>query len=60
MTRIAMIGAVALLTACGSAEEGAPPLKPQLNTSIVVGPNGVRTSTGVSVRQGPVSLGIRL
>lgn len=42
------------LTACGA---DGPPITPSVNTAVSVGSEGVRTSTGVSVTSGPVTVG---
>ncbi|PRY74110.1 hypothetical protein [Marivita geojedonensis] len=42
------------LTACGA---DGPPITPSVNTTVSVGSEGVRTSTGVSVTSGPVTVG---
>ena len=50
---------LALLTACGPPEDE-PRIRPSVNTNVALTPDGIRTSTGVSVRSGPVSLGVHL
>jgi hypothetical protein len=54
MKNVTLIAAMALLVACGA---DGPPVTPSFNTTVSVGSDGVRTSTGVSVRSGPVTLG---
>lgn len=56
MIRGALIVALFALTACGA---DGPPVKPSVNTTVSVGSEGVRSSTGVSVRSGPVTVGAR-
>lgn len=56
MTRAALILAVVALTGCGA---DGPPITPSVNTTVSVGSEGVRTSTGVTVSSGPVTVGAR-
>ncbi|MFP7569408.1 hypothetical protein [Marivita sp. S2033] len=46
---------VLVLTACGADD---PPIRPSVNTTVSVGSDGMRTSTGVVLRRGPVSAGV--
>ena len=50
MTLMLVLG----LAACGADGE---PVTPNLNAGVNVGPNGVNTNVGVSVRKGPFSIG---
>ncbi len=54
MTRAAFILAVLALTGCGA---DGPPITPSINTTVSVGSEGMRTSTGVTVQTGPVTVG---
>ncbi len=54
MRTTTLIVGLALLAACGA---DGPPITPSINTTVSVGSEGVRTSTGVSVRSGPVTVG---
>ena len=45
-----------VLAACGA---DGPPITPSVNTTVSIGSEGVRTSTGVTVSQGPVTVGAR-
>ncbi|WP_300584403.1 hypothetical protein [Marivita sp.] len=54
MRPITLIAGLTLLAACGA---DGPPITPSINTTVSVGSEGVRTSTGVSVRSGPVTVG---
>ena len=54
MKIVTLIFGLVLLVACGA---DGPPVTPSFNTTVSVGSDGVRTSTGVSVRSGPVTLG---
>ncbi|WP_416883852.1 hypothetical protein [Marivita sp.] len=54
MRPITLIVGLTLLAACGA---DGPPITPSINTTVSVGSEGVRTSTGVSVRSGPVTVG---
>jgi len=56
MIRGTLMGALFALAACGA---DGPPIRPSVNTTVSVGSEGVRTSTGVSVRSGPVTVGGR-
>ena len=57
-----MIRALALLALTGLAACGADgaPVRPSLDTTVSVGTDGVRTSTGVSISKGPVSVRVGL
>ncbi len=57
MTRLIALLSLAALAACGV--DGAP-IRPEVNTTISVGTEGISTSTGVSVRKGPVTVGVKL
>ena len=54
MIRAALTLAVFALTACGA---DGPPITPSVNTTVSVGSDGVRTSTGVTLNRGPVTVG---
>ncbi len=54
MKAVMLIAGLAVLSACGA---DGPPITPSVNTTVSVGTEGVRTSTGVSVRSGPVTVG---
>ena len=54
MKTVTLIAGFAFLTACGA---DGPPITPSVNTTVSVGSEGVRTSTGVTVRSGPVTVG---
>ena len=54
MKIVTLIFGLVLLVACGA---DGPPVTPSFNTTVSVGSDGARTSTGVSVRAGPVTLG---
>ncbi|MGJ8603602.1 MAG: hypothetical protein ACSHXH_05695 [Marivita sp.] len=54
MIRAVLIAAIFALAACGA---DGPPITPSVNTTVSVGSEGVRTSTGVTVRSGPVTVG---
>jgi hypothetical protein len=56
MKTVTLIAGFALLAACGA---DGPPITPSLNTTMSVGSDGLHSSTGVSVRSGPVTLGAR-
>ncbi|MDP4992692.1 MAG: hypothetical protein NWQ37_16020 [Marivita lacus] len=56
MKTVTLIAGLALLAACGA---DGPPITPSLNTTLSVGSDGLHSSTGVSVRSGPVTLGAR-
>ena len=56
MRNLALILALGAVTACGA---DGPPVKPSINTTVSVGSDGVRSSTGVSVTTGPVTIGGR-
>ncbi len=49
--------ALAVLGGCGADGE---PVRPSMNATIGVGSAGVSATTGLSVRKGPVSLGVGL
>ena len=57
MTRIAASLGLLILVGCGADGE---PVTPSVNTTVSVTPSGVSTSTGVSVRKGPFTLGVSL
>ena len=57
MKNLAILPILTLLAACGVDGE---PIQPALNTSIGIGPGGVHTSTSVSARKGPLSVGLSL
>ena len=50
---LAALGLLALV-ACGADGE---PIQPSVGTNVGIGSNGVSASTGVTVRQGPFSMG---
>ncbi|WP_439122036.1 hypothetical protein [Marivita sp.] len=54
MKTITLLAGLVVLTACGA---DGPPITPSVNTTVSVGSEGVRTSTGVSERTGPVTVG---
>ena len=54
MKVITMIAGLALLAACGA---DGPPITPSFNTTVSVGSEGVRSSTGVTLSSGPVTVG---
>lgn len=54
MKAITVIASLALLSACGA---DGPPITPSINTTVSVGTEGVRTSTGVTLSSGPVTMG---
>ena len=54
MKTLVLIAGLALLSACGA---DGPPITPSINTTVAVGSEGVRTSTGVTVRTGPMTVG---
>jgi predicted small lipoprotein YifL len=56
MIRATLLSTILALAACGA---DGPPLKPSVNTTVSVGSDGIHTSTGVSVRSGPVTIGAR-
>lgn len=57
MRMATLVCGLALLAACGGKDD---PLRPNVRTNVSIGPNGVSTSTGVSVRKGPVAVGVHL
>ena len=57
MKRLIWVGALALLAACGADGD---PVRPSVDLGVSIGPDGVRTTTGVSVRKGPVTVGVQL
>ncbi|MEC3860887.1 hypothetical protein VK792_06295 [Mesobacterium sp. TK19101] len=57
MKQIAAALILTLLAGCGA---DGPPIRPSVNTSVRVTPNGVSTATGVSVQSGPVTVGVAL
>lgn len=50
---ILLVGCIAF-AGCGA---DGPPIKPSVNTTVSVGSEGVRASTGVTVQSGPVTVG---
>ncbi|MEN8660444.1 hypothetical protein [Marivita sp.] len=54
MKTAALITGLVVLAACGA---DGPPITPSVNTTVSVGSAGVQTSTGVTVRSGPVTVG---
>ncbi len=54
MKTITLMVGLVLLTACGA---DGPPITPSVNATVSVGTEGVRTSTGVTVQSGPVTVG---
>ncbi|MCL3881658.1 hypothetical protein [Marivita sp. GX14005] len=52
--RAALIAALFALAGCGA---DGPPLRPSMATTVTIGSDGIRTSTGVIVNKGPVSVG---
>ncbi|MFP7672443.1 hypothetical protein ACG74X_03685 [Marivita sp. S0852] len=55
MKHTPLILALLVLAACGA--EG-DPIRPSVNTTVSVGSEGIRTSTGVIVQTGSVSVGV--
>jgi hypothetical protein len=55
MIRVALIISFLALAACGA---DGPPIKPSMNTTVSVGSDGISTSTGVTVKSGPVTVGV--
>ena len=49
-----LVVALLLLAACGA---DGPPITPSMNTTVSIGTDGLHTSTGVTVRSGPVTVG---
>jgi hypothetical protein len=47
---------VGFLAFAGCGADG-PPVTPSVNTTVSVGSEGVRTSTGVTVQSGPITVG---
>ena len=47
---------VGCLAFAGCGADG-PPVTPSVNTTVSVGSEGVRTSTGVTVQSGPITVG---
>lgn len=58
MTRL--LGACALIAGLAGCGADGEPIRPEARTNITIGTDGIRTSTGVSVRKGPVSIGVTL
>lgn len=56
MIRGALIISFFALAACGA---DGPPITPSMNSTVSVGSDGVRTSTGVTLQRGPVTVGGR-
>jgi hypothetical protein len=50
---ILLVGCLAF-AGCGA---DGPPVTPSVNTTVSVGSEGVRTSTGVTVQSGPITVG---
>lgn len=57
MSKTLTLLALLTLAACGADGD---PLRPSLDTTVRITPDGVRTSTGVSVSSGPVSVRVGL
>ncbi|MDU8926138.1 hypothetical protein RXV86_01945 [Alisedimentitalea sp. MJ-SS2] len=57
MIRIFAVLNLLALAACGADGE---PVTPSMNTTVSITSSGVVTSTGVTVRKGPVTLGMSL
>ena len=51
----ALIVSLALLASCGA---DGPPIKPSVTSSVTVGSGGVSTSTSITARRGPVTVGV--
>ncbi len=51
------LSALALVAACGADD---PPLRPQANAGVSVGPSGVNTNVGIGASNGTFSMGLRL
>jgi len=55
MTRLLAILALSALAACGADGE---PVQPTMNANVGVGPGGVTGSTGLTLKQGGLSIGL--
>ena len=55
MIRAALIVSLFAVAACGADGE---PVRPSVSTTVSVGTDGIKTSTGVTVRKGPVTVGV--
>ena len=55
MIRTALIVSLFAVAACGADGE---PVRPSVSTTVSVGTDGIKTSTGVTVRKGPVTVGV--
>ncbi len=56
MIRVMFTLAIFALAGCGA---DGPPITPSVNTTVSVGGEGLRTSTGVTVQKGPITVGAR-
>ena len=54
MIRTTLAVSLLALAACGA--EG-DPIRPSVSTTVSVGSGGIKTSTGVTVQKGPVTVG---
>jgi len=54
MIRAGLVVALFALAACGADGD---PIRPSISNTISVGSDGIRTSTGVTVHSGPVTVG---
>lgn len=55
MIRASLVVSLFALVACGA---DGPPVRPSVNTTVSVGSDGISTSTGVTVKSGPVTVGV--
>ncbi len=55
MIRASLVVSLFALVACGA---DGPPIRPSVNTTVSVGSDGISTSTGVTVKSGPVTVGV--
>lgn len=56
MIRFVVIMGLSTLAGCGV---DGPPVTPSVNSTVSVGKDGLRSSTGVSASTGPVTVGAR-
>ena len=55
MRHVALIGSLLALAACGADGD---PIRPSVNSTVTIGSDGIKTSTGVTVQSGPVTVGV--
>ncbi|SHH62667.1 hypothetical protein [Marivita hallyeonensis] len=55
MIRASLIASLFALAACGADGD---PVRPSVNSTVTVGSDGIKTSTGVTVQSGPVTVGV--